>query len=322
MMSSPEGKTILLTGATGFIGHHLRKRLSQMPFGRLVLLSRTPSHEDKTPEWGNNETRVVSSLDTLSPHTWKDHGIDRIDTVFHLGGFIPKKSGSGDDPSHVNQVYRDNLEGTRGLLDSLPFPPQRIVFASTIDVYAPLPEGAILTESSAIRPSGIYGASKLFCESLIESYARRTGCAWSILRYGHLYGPGEGSFSKLIPQAIKALLEGRNPVLYGDGSVLRDFLYVGDAVEASVRALSDKTNHIGPLNIVRGESRPIREFVELLARITGYSGGITSMPDRDGGQSLRFDNTGMLKALGKWSFFPMEEGLHHEIEYFRERHRS
>lgn len=309
-MNSLSGKTILLTGATGFIGSHLANRLKQFSGIKLVLLTRKP-----VPKTDQGATWIKSALDQLTRQTWSDHGIEKIDVVFHLGAFTPKAASKGDD---VDVIYRDNLTGTRALLESLPNTPEKIVFSSTLDVYAPPKEGSILTEDSPIEPPSLYGASKYFCEHLIKAYSRKNGCGYAILRYGHIYGAGEAAYAKLIPQVIKTLLKNESPVLYGDGSVQRDFMFVGDAIEATIRAATSVHQKIEAINVVSGESKPIREFVEILVEIVGFSGEIKYLLDKQGGRSLKFSNDRMFDTLGRWGLFPIEEGLQQEINYFRE----
>lgn len=309
-MKIDSSHTVLLTGATGFIGKHLRRRLRQDFGAKLILLSRTAPGDLVAAE-----TWIGTDLEVLSRQTWADHGVDRIDLLLHLGSFTPKASSAGDA---IAEVYSSNLIGSRRLLESLPNVPERIVFSSTLDVYAPPAEGQVLTEESALGPASLYGASKLFGEHLMEFYARKSGCALAILRYGHIYGPGEESYVKLIPTAIRALLHGESPILYGDGSALRDFLYVDDAVEATVRAATLDVRRVGPVNIVRGRSTPVREVVEILARLSGYSGEICYLRDKPGGRSLRFSSERMSQTLGRWQTVSLEEGLRRELAYFKE----
>jgi len=308
-MTALSGKIILLTGGTGFIGSHLAARLRQISDVKLVLLSRRTMHGTS-----ENFIPVNSSLKELTRDTWLNHNIEKIDIVFHLGAFTPKRGSEGDC---IEPIYNDNLIGTRALLESLPGVPERIVFASTLDVYAPPPENAVLTEQSPLQPSSLYGASKLFCENLVRTYARQHGCGYAILRYGHIYGPGEGAYAKVIPLAIKSLLRNESPVLFGDGSVKRDFLFVTDAVEATVRAALTNNRALDPVNIVRGESRTIREYVETLCRLIGFSGEITYQADKPAGRSVKFNNDKMAETLGCWKTVELEEGLRQEIEYFR-----
>lgn len=255
-------------------------------------------------------------MDQLTSRFWQDNGIEHIDMVFHLGAFIPKNAGSGDS---VAEIFRDNLQGTHALLESLPNAPEKVVFSSTIDVYGLEEDGGVLTEQSRLDPPTLYGASKLFCEHLIKAYSRKCGCGHALLRFGHIYGPGEGAYAKLIPQVIRALLRNESPVLHGDGQVLRDFMFVGDAIEATIRAATSREATIDPVNIASGTSRPIREYVEIITTLVGFSGGATFLPGKPGGRSLQFSNDRMFDALGHWELHPLEDGLRQEIDYFRRR---
>ena len=254
------------------------------------------------------------ALDQLSSKIWRDEGVYEVDVVFHLGAFTPKASSYGD---RVDEIYGSNLLGTRALLETLPRIPKKVVFASTLDVYGPQPDGHLLMESSQLAPPTLYGASKLFCEHLVQAFARKHGCGYAILRYGHIYGPGEESYSKLIPVAIRSLLRDESPIVYGDGSVLRDFLFVEDAAEATLRAATSKVEKIDPINIVSGHSTMIREIVENLAKLCEYSGQITYLFDKPAGRSLRFSADRMGELLGVWDMVPLREGLRQEVAYFR-----
>lgn len=304
-----KGKTVLVTGASGFIGRHLVNRIEDAGGVDLVVVARGPRRSA-----GTGTTLVPVSLERVSLETWRKAGIDRIDVVLHLGAFTPKTRETADD---VEAVYRDNLWGTRSLLNSLPSTPEAIVFSSTLDVYAQTEGGVATSESSSLGPTTLYGSSKLFCEQLVTTYARRRGCGSAILRYGHIFGPGEEAYGKLIPHAIRQLLRGEAPTLDGDGSAERDLLYVGDVVEATLRAAGCGNRELGPVNIVRGASQSIRAVIEILARLTGFRGNIPLRSDRPVGRSYRFTNTRMREMLGDWPLVSLEDGLEREVEYMK-----
>lgn len=224
------GKTLLVTGATGFIGAHLVQRLQQLSDTQLILLSRQAAPNISI---ANNCTWVQSSLNSLSASLWETRNIQQIHAVIHLAGFIPKIASQANN---INEVFEHNLIGTRHLLENLPCKPEQIVFASTVDVYGAQAR-SVLDETCMPNPDNLYGASNWFCEQLVRAGARKIDCAFVVLRYGHIYGPGEEAYSKLIPQTIRTLLKGETSVIYGDGSAARDYLYVEDAVEATLRAI-------------------------------------------------------------------------------------
>ncbi|MDQ6990314.1 MAG: NAD-dependent epimerase/dehydratase family protein [Mariprofundaceae bacterium] len=307
-MKSLDGQAVLVTGASGFIGSHLARRLSEVSGIRLFLLSRQPEvSEYSHVQW------LQGSLNDLTSKYWRQNGIARIDTVFHLGAFTPKVV---SDANHVERVFDDNLFGTRTLLGGLPTGVQRFIFSSTLDVYGSIKGEGMLTETSSVQPSGLYAASKLFCEQLVSVWAAQHNCMFAILRYGHIFGPGEGAYGKLIPQVIKSLLKNESPIIYGDGSARRDFLFVGDAVEATIRAAISRHEKIGSVNVVRGHAYSVRDIVRILSDIVGSSVAPTYDSSKSNGTSLVFKNDKMLDVLGSWNFISMQEGLQQEVAYF------
>jgi len=307
-MKQLEGKIVLVTGANGFIGTHLVARLSKIVGVKLLLLSR----QDQ-PFIQENRVWLKGELGQLNSEYWQSYNISHIDYVFHLGAFTPKTS---TEANQIDRVINDNILGTRALLQSLPEKPEKLVFSSTLDVYAQPENGEVLTENSKVAPSALYGASKLFCENLVTAWARECGCDYAILRYGHIYGPGEEQYGKLIPVVIRNLLASQSPIVHGDGSALRDYLYVGDAVEATIRAALVEGN-IEPVNIVRGESVTLKEIVLLLIRLVGSNQEIEFLSDKPNGNSLRFDNGLMTQLLANWSKTSLEDGLAVEVDAFR-----
>ena len=118
------------------------------------------------------------------------------------------------------------------------------------------------------------------------------------------------------PETIRRLRVGEAPVVHGDGSALRDFLYVGDAVEATTRAALVE-GIVKPINIVRGESVQVKEVVRTLIRLLKLGEDIEFLPYKPNGMSLRFNNKAMLDVLGEWPLVSLEAGLHQEIERYK-----
>lgn len=309
-MRDLEGKSVLVTGPRGFIGSHLWRRLCQVQGVRLTGLIREAGAASASvdPRW------IRCSLEHVSRELWSKHERNDFDVVFHLAAHTPKTNETEEDEQ---EVARANREGTRLFLASLPERIGRIVLASTLDVYATPDEGVVVDEDSPVRPASSYGASKVFCEELVREHAQKRGHAYSILRYGHVFGPGEEKYRKLIPETIRRLSRGEAPLVLGDGSMKRDFLYVDDAVEATLLAAVHPSRALGPINVVRGESVTVERVVTLLSAIMGFRGE----PQRIAGKARpaiqAFDATRCREVLGMVPRVSLEEGLRREVAAFR-----
>jgi UDP-glucose 4-epimerase len=303
-------RTIAVTGARGFIGATILRRLTNDPDTRIIALarSRPPDTENRSVHW------IQSNLEDLTPSHWQRAGSSTLDALIHLAAYTPKVSADRD---HAQEIISANVVGTQTLLASLREPPRRLVFCSTLDVYAQSAFEYAVDERSAIGPIGLYGLSKLLGEGLIESYARSPGIEHVSLRLGHIYGPGEERYAKLVPETIRRVLAGMPPRIAGDGTDKRDLLYVDDAAEAIVRSCTARLNGVRIVNIARGESYSILSVVQTVTELTGYQGIPERLPRVTEAHSTLFDTSLMQRILGPWSFVPLAEGLRREVTHFK-----
>ncbi len=132
-------------------------------------------------------------------------------------------------------------------------------------------------------------------------------------RVGHLYGPGEAGYQKLVPLTIAHLLGGGRPVVYGDGSALVDLLHVDDCAEAIVRIGNAELPLPPVINVVGTPSVAVREVVELLIEITGSSVDIDYQPELPQAPPFSAD-VGLLERIaGTWEHIPLPAGLASEV---------
>jgi UDP-glucose 4-epimerase len=303
-------RTIAVTGARGFIGAAVVRRLAAMPETRVIALARRrPNEVDSNVHW------IESSLQELTATHWEQVNSPAFDAVLHLAAFTPK---TGAERDRADAIIEANVVGMQALLASLPRPPRRLVFCSTLDVYSRAAFERTVGEQSPTGPVGLYGLSKLFGEGLAESYARTAGIEHVTLRMGHVYGPGEERYAKLVPETIRRVLAGKAPRIAGDGHDRRDLLYIDDAAEALVRAGAVALDGARTINIARGESYSIRQIVETIAGLAGYAGPIEQLPAPADSYSTVFDTSLMARVLGRWSHVGLHDGLEREIADFRQ----
>lgn len=292
---------ILLTGASGFIGKHLLKALANK-FGVDDILLLTSKNIEGFKCIIHND--YIFSEDFL-----EQNDLSSVHTVLHVGAFIPKSS------SDLNNIHScaSNIHSTLELLEILPQTIEKFIFLSTVDVY----EETILSinEDSKVNPSSLYGQSKLYCEKMLETWAKEKEIILQILRIGHIYGPGEETYSKILPISIHNVLNNIAPIIYSDGNEERSFLYIDDCCKFIIKSI-DLTSYKGPINIVASESISVGALMWKIIEISGS--GIKPLILDNGvlTKDYKFDNKKLVKLLGM-PRVSIDAGLAEEIEYFR-----
>lgn len=293
---------ILLTGATGFIGSHLLSALKKK-YGAdniVVLTSRKI-----------NDCNFLLHKDyRLHENFFLNTGYENIDTVIHAGAFTPKSASESNNISKSNS----NITNTYKLLSTRLPNLKKIIFLSTLDVYK---ASTIIAESSIVDPISMYGQSKLYCEKMITIWGRKNNVVSQILRIGHVYGPGEEAYSKLIPSIIKKVLKNQSVIMYGDGSNLRSFIYISDVVKAILNSLN-LDESIGPVNIASDRSLTIKEVIDRIIKIGDSRINIEKKNVENNERDLVFD----IHKMKKFLHIPQidfDKGIKLEYEYMREQ---
>jgi CDP-glucose 4,6-dehydratase len=242
----------------------------------------------------------------------------RVDSVFHLAA----QALVGDANSSPIPTFQTNIEGTWVLLEACREAGVGcVVVASSDKAYGPhdqLP----YTEESALQPIYPYDVSKAATELIARSYCHTYGLPVAVTRFANLYGGGDRNFSRLIPETVTAVLDGRSPVIRSDGSPERDFLYVEDAAQAYLvvaEALESGMARGQAYNAGGGRPHPVREVVELICEL----GPTDVEPDYRGtgnpsGEIDRqyLDSTKIRKQLGWEPQVDLREGIRRTLEWY------
>ncbi|WP_333804617.1 NAD-dependent epimerase/dehydratase family protein [Sulfurospirillum sp.] len=290
-------KTLLITGATGFIGKHLLECLEKNYADKydIVLLSSTSHDVFKT---------VLHNDYTFTKDDFHQIGIIHINIVLHIGAFIPK---SGPEANNIKES-NSNISNTKYLLDHLPNIPSKFIFLSTIDVYGAM--DTIIDEYKQPTPLTMYGWSKLYCEKMIESWALDNKVVIQLLRVGHIYGKGEEAYKKVIPVNLQRIKNGENPQIFGSGKEKRSFLHVDDVCNLIIKSL-DLERYEGVINLCSNKSYTIKEIIELLLKITNSNLKIEYKQSHLQGIDYVFDTSKMNQLLG-YEQVSIEDGLKDE----------
>jgi nucleoside-diphosphate-sugar epimerase len=172
-----------------------------------------------------------------------------------------------------------NVNATRGILEAaFHSGVRRFVHASSSSVYGPAP-GRPVREDDQLRPASPYALSKLAAEHLVEAYAEK-GLAATVLRYFTVYGPRQRP-DMAISRFISLARERKELEVLGDGSQVREFTYVADAADATVRALFSGDS-FDTYNVGGGGRASVRRLVGLVSDALGMKVGVCYLPEAQG----------------------------------------
>jgi nucleoside-diphosphate-sugar epimerase len=257
---------VLVTGGAGFIGSHLVETLMSEGFDVVVLDDFSSGRRENLSVYSGESNFCLVEGD-VRVKADVEKALEGVNVVFHLAAIVSVDF-SVKDPLLVNEV---NVGGTLNILrESLKAGVKRFVYASSCAVYGE-PVNLPINEEHPARPMSPYGVSKLaaehYCRVFYEVYGIETVC----LRFFNVYGPRQmiGPYSGVIVQFIDKLKHGEKPIIYGDGNQTRDFVFVGDVVDAYLRAMRCK-NCVGEtINVGSGVETSINRLADALIELFG-----------------------------------------------------
>ena len=318
------GGRTLVTGAGGFVGSHLVERLlsdgdTVRAFVRYTSTGRA-GWLDSVPADRRDSIEIVSG------DVRDDEAVTRamvgVDRVFHLAALI----GIPYSYLHPRDVVETNVGGTLNvLIAARAAGVGRVVHASTSEVYGSA-RSVPIDESHALHAQSPYAASKIAAEKLVESFHASYDLPAVVLRPFNVYGPRQ-SARAVVPVVISQAIA-RDEIRLGAGAPTRDFNFVGDTVEAFVRAARVPEAIGGVFNIGTGREISIADMADLVIRLAGRRGQrlVTDdtrlRPAASEVTRLCADNRRAREVLGWEPRTPLEEGLRMTIDWFSRRSLS
>lgn len=303
---------ILVTGGAGFVGSHVVEALRAAGHDVAVVDVLDGGREEFVPP-GVRLYRV----DVASPALGEVFEQERPEAVSHHAAQA-SVAVSVKDPL---RDARTNVLGTLNLLECcVRHGVRRVVFASTGGAIYGEPERLPVSEDHPARPVSPYGIHKLCAEHHLAAYGRLHGLRWVALRYGNVYGPRQDPYGEAGVVAIfcAAMLEGRQPVVFGDGTHTRDYVYVQDVARANVLAVEGEAE--GVFNVGTGVETSTLQIFRLLQAASGYRGEPRYGPPRPGDvHRICLDAGRAERVLGWRPRVELEEGIARTVEYFRTR---
>jgi UDP-glucose 4-epimerase len=305
----------LVTGGAGFIGSNLVDAL-------LARGDEVTVVDDLTTGRRENLDGALAGGAELLEQDIRDAGAlagvferARPEVVFHLAAQIDVRRSVAETAFDA----RVNVEGTVNMLEAARGAGVRR-FVNTSTGGAIYGEGRILPapEDHPVAPEAPYGQSKFAAEGYCDLYARLHGLSTISLRYGNVFGPRQDPLGEAGVIAIfcGSLLAGKRPTIFGDGRQTRDYVYVGDVVEANLAAAESEV--AGPVNIGRGEPVSVLDLVAALGRLAGRDLDPELAPRRPGElQDIHLDTSRARVELNWKARVGLEEGLERTLGSLR-----
>lgn len=259
----------LVTGAGGFIGHHLVAELLERGWHVRGLDDFSTGHPERIEPFERDDRFTFQEGDVVDRAVVSDL-VQGCRAVFHQAA-VPSVPRSWSEPERVT---RANCLGTTVLLEAARTAEvPRVVVASSSSVYGERAPGEPKREDMCPEPRSPYALTKLWTETLASQYADNYPMEAVALRYFNVFGPGQdptGDYAAVIPKFIQRMTEGLPPVIYGDGEQTRDFTYVANVVTANLAAAEEGAPS-GVYNVGVGERHSVNDLVRLVGELLDVS---------------------------------------------------
>jgi UDP-glucose 4-epimerase len=223
---------------------------------------------------------------------------------------------SVDDPAfdaNVNIIGSINI--LKGAVDNKA---KKVIFASSGGTIYGECGAKAPDESAAPNPISPYGIAKFCVENYIKFFSSVYGIKYTILRYGNVYGPRQDPLGEAGVVAIfsKRMLSNEPVIVFGNGRQMRDYVFVGDVVDANLRSISKGNNQI--INIGTQKTVSVLELIKVMSKVTGYAKKPTIKPKRAGELFKNFlDYSKAKKVLGWEPKTPIASGIILTLDFFK-----
>jgi len=308
----PNQKVVLVTGGAGFIGSHLVDRLTDQSSRVVVVDDLSRGSLDNL---GGADEVAFEEMDVRSDRLARLIEQVHPELVYHLAAQCDVRV-SVSNPGLDADV---NIGGTINVCEAARRSGvRRVIVASTGGCIYGEARKIPTPETSQSRPLSPYGISKRVLGDYLSFYAHSSGLETISLALSNVYGPRQDPYGEagVVAIFLRALLRNERCTIYGDGSQTRDFVYVGDVVDAFVRAADARAG--GIVNIGTGRETSVLELLEMCAAVAGVASVPSMAPPRPG--ELRRSALDIARArrlLGWEAQVGLAEGIARTTDWIR-----
>jgi UDP-glucose 4-epimerase len=305
----------LVTGGAGFIGSNIAKELVKSGKEVVVL-------DDLYLGSADNLEQIRDDIEFIEGSVLNkekvEEAVQGCDVVFHQAA----RSSSPMHKEDPAEGARVNVEGFINTVEAAKDAEvEKVVYASTSSMYGSMEPPH--KETQEITPTNLYTSSKMSRERYAQAYSYNNQIQTTGLRYFSVFGPHErakGKYANVVTQFLWKMMDGEQPVIWGDGTQERDFVFVEDVVKANILAAKTKDELDGEIiNVGRGNPVTFNQVVEKLNNALGKdieAEHIENPRDKYVNEHCA-DNTKAKELLGWNPDYKFEEGLKKTVEYYR-----
>jgi UDP-glucose 4-epimerase len=259
-----EHKTVAITGGAGFIGSKIAQDLARQ--NTIIIIDDLSTGSITNIENLLEQNNVSFIHGSILDLTLLQDNFRQVDFVLHQAA-VASVPQSIEDPLLTNEV---NVTGTLNvLLAARDNHVNKVIFASSCSVYGDS-QADVSIEDMPLNPQSPYATSKLAGEYYCLMFEQVFDLPTTCLRYFNVYGPGQSlrsDYATVVPAFVDKVRNGQRPVIYGNGSQTRDFIYVKDIVKANLWAAESEVT--GVFNIGYGESTTVNELAHTVISLFG-----------------------------------------------------
>lgn len=312
-----EDRNVFITGCTGLLGSWLTKSLVNKEANVVGLI------RDLVPKsnlnWSGFNKKVTIVRGELEDYHLLVRTLNEyeIDTIFHLGAQTIVTTANRNPLS----TFESNIKGTWNMLEASRNSPlvKRFIFASSDKAYGAqkiLP----YTEDTPLEGKHPYDVSKSCADLICSSYYESYDLPICITRCGNFYGGGDLNFNRIVPGTIRSILKNDQPVIRSDGTMIRDYIYIEDGVEAYLKLsvkMKNRKLHGNSFNFSYEEPQDVISLVKKIIQIMGSKLEPLILNQSTNEIKEQYLSSKKAKKLLEWKpLYTIEEGLEKTIEWY------
>jgi len=304
---------ILLTGGAGFIGSHVADKFLELEHDVIIVDNLSSGKQENINKKAKFYKADILDLKNLEEIFKKE----KPDIINHHAAQA-SVSFSVKNPQFD---ARTNILGTLNLLElARKYNVKKFIYINSGGAGYGEPVRVPIGENHQIAPLSHYGISKHTIEHYLFLYYKLCNLAYTSLRYANVYGPRQDPLGEagVIAIFINKLISKEKPTIFGDGSQVRDYIYVKDVVNANILALESKTNN-NSFNVGTGISTSTREVFDKLNKLTGAGLSPVYEKERPGDLKASVLDSSKLQKIGWRISYSLDKGLKETIDLFRKR---